>query len=52
MAKRIITVDTDAETAVIGHLRGWCHNSTACAICSAENRALSAERTLDQIISG
>jgi hypothetical protein len=46
MATRVDTVDTTEEFAVVAHLRGWCHDSTACRICVAENRAHVAEQAL------
>jgi hypothetical protein len=31
------TLDLDAaEQAVIGHMRGWCHDSTVCGLCDAD----------------
>lgn len=50
--KRVDYARDAQEFAVIGHLRGWCHNMTDCAICRADQRASAAERTLDSIISG
>lgn len=47
-----ITAQTTEERNVIAHLRTWCHDSTACPLCTAQARAFSAERTLDKIISG
>lgn len=48
------TVETQnaEELAVIGHLRGWCHDSKACALCTAQDAARKANDTLDSIISG
>lgn len=52
MAERIITVDTPEEFALIGHVRGWCHNSLDCALCEAQTRARKTEETLSSIIEG
>lgn len=41
-----------AEYAVVAHVRDWCHDSSICPLCKAQDRALAAERSLDQIISG
>lgn len=37
---------------VLAHLSHWCHLSTACPLCKAQDRAYRAERALDQIIEG
>lgn len=43
---------TREELAVIAHMRGWCHDGNACALCDAQTRAFRAERDLDRIICG
>lgn len=37
-----IVAEDAAEQALIGHTRGWCHNSTVCALCAALNEQANA----------
>ena len=35
---RVDTVDTVEEFATIGHMRGWCHDTSKCQICRVDDR--------------
>ena len=52
MGARVITADTPAEVAAIGHLRGWCHDGSVCPICKAAYAQHAAELRLDSVITG
>ncbi len=52
MGTRDIRAESAAEEAVIGHLRGWCHNSAECGICAAERAAREAGQRLESVIAG
>jgi hypothetical protein len=47
-----VELETPQEVAVIGHLRGWCHNSAECAICQAEFRARDEAARMESVITG
>lgn len=44
--------ESQEETAVIAHLRGWCHLGTICEICRQEGLVIDARATLKTIIEG
>jgi len=44
--RRFDTVKTPEEFALLGHMRGWCHNSDECPLCKAQRRASDAEAQL------
>jgi hypothetical protein len=50
---------TPEEDALVGHVRGYCHNSKACRLCDAEaalndtfHKAADYKARLDSIIGG
>lgn len=51
-ARHRATAQNDEEEALLGHVRGDCHNGALCALCRAERRAFEAEQTVSNIISG
>lgn len=44
--------ESDEERAVTAHVRGWCHLSTACAICRVESQYADVRTTLESIVRG
>lgn len=51
-ARRVMVADNAQEEAVIGHLRGWCHDGNACAVCQADEGTRRAGSMLDSVIGG
>ena len=49
---RELQTENAQERALLAHVRGWCHNGSACALCDAQGRAFQAERALEGVISG
>jgi hypothetical protein len=48
---RVDTVDTPEEFATIGHLRGWCHDTSVCKICTEQDRLVAMLRdTQEQLV--
>lgn len=47
-----VTAQNEGEEALLGHVRGDCHNGAVCALCKAESRAYLAETRADSIITG
>lgn len=59
MASIFVTPSDKRDWAMLGHVRGWCHDGAICPICAAEQRAWDharrandAERRLESVISG
>lgn len=48
---RVDTVDTPEEFATIGHMRGWCHDTSKCKICTEQDRLVGMLRdTREQLV--
>lgn len=45
-------IENAYEFAVVGHLRGWCHNGAVCAICVAQLETHRTIMRINEIIGG